>query len=87
MSKTLEFSIYLKPNVLRRGIGKKLYQKLIDEVKKLSYKIVICGVVDNPGSSSGKFHEKMGFRKVGQLEEVGFKFGQWWTVEYYQLDL
>jgi len=30
-------------------------------------------------------HEKLGFEKVGQLREIGFKFDQWVDVGYWEL--
>jgi len=32
-------------------------------------------------------HEKMGFRQCAHFREVGWKFGRWIDVGYWQLDL
>jgi len=37
-----------------------------------------------PNKISVSFHEKLGFKKVGQLEQVGFKFKEWIDVGYWQ---
>ena len=38
-----------------------------------------------PNPASVALHEKLGFSKIGQFSEVGFKFGQWVDVAYWQL--
>jgi L-amino acid N-acyltransferase YncA len=32
-------------------------------------------------------HEKMGFTKVAHFKEVGYKFGRWLDVGFWQLNL
>jgi phosphinothricin acetyltransferase len=32
-------------------------------------------------------HEKLGFHKIGQLDEIGFKLGNWLNVGYWELKL
>jgi L-amino acid N-acyltransferase YncA len=34
-------------------------------------------VISDPKSGSESLHSHFGFRKVGHLEKIGFKFGQW----------
>ena len=46
---------------------------------------VAIGGIALPNPASIALHEKLGFRKVGQFEEVGFKFGRWVDVGYWQL--
>jgi phosphinothricin acetyltransferase len=45
---------------------------------------VVGGVAgDSPASFA--LHESFGFRKVARFEEIGYKFGQWIAVTYFQL--
>lgn len=81
-----ELSVYLAPGHTGRGIGKKLYQAVIDEARKLKLHAVIGGVA-LPNEASVKLHEKLGFKKVGEFEEVGIKFGKWVNVAYWELIL
>jgi L-amino acid N-acyltransferase YncA len=45
---------------------------------------VLAGIA-LPNSASIGLHEAFGFTKVGQMREVGCKFGQWLDVGYWQL--
>lgn len=38
-------------------------------------------------AASVVLHEKLAFRKVAELEQVGFKFGEWRNVGYWQREL
>jgi phosphinothricin acetyltransferase len=40
-------------------------------------KHVMIGAIAADNASSIRFHEQVGFREVGRLPEVGFKFGRW----------
>ena len=80
---SVEISIYLNPKSKGIGIGTKLYTNLIDFLKKEKIHSIIAGI-SLPNDASVKFHEKMGFEKVGQFKEVGFKFGKWIDVGYWE---
>ncbi|TXG38897.1 GNAT family N-acetyltransferase [Seonamhaeicola maritimus] len=83
---TVESTIYLKHSIQGKGIGTKLYSKLIEVLKQQKLHIVL-GVLTLPNEASVKLHEKLGFKKVAHLEEVGLKFGKWQDVGVYQLKL
>ncbi len=85
-SKTVETSIYLDPEVQGRGLGTKLYQKLLEGLQSEGYHSLLAGI-SLPNEASIKLHEKLGFQKVGQLKEVGFKFDRWIDVGYWELIL
>jgi phosphinothricin acetyltransferase len=40
-----------------------------------------------PNAGSVALHEKFGMKKVAHFTEVGFKFGQWIDVGYWQVNL
>jgi L-amino acid N-acyltransferase YncA len=81
-----ETTIYLAPNCLGRGIGTCLYQLLLKQLKDLGLHVAIGGIA-LPNAASLALHEKLGFRKVAQFVEVGFKFRRWIDVGYWQLTL
>lgn len=83
---TVESSIYLHPNARKKGIGTQLYGNLLSILKKRKLHTVIGGVT-LPNDSSIALHEKFGFEKVAHFKKVGFKFGQWLDVGYWQLML
>lgn len=84
--KTAEVSVYLKPNIVNKGIGTSLYKKLINELKEQNYHVVIGGI-SLPNEASVRLHEKFGFEKVAHFKEVGYKFNKWVDVGYWQLTL
>lgn len=83
---SVESSVYIKHSTGGRGVGTKLYEELIKELKTLKVHAVIGGVA-LPNEPSTRLHEKLGFNKVAQFPEVGYKFGKWIDVGYWQLNI
>lgn len=83
---TVETSVYVKNGHGGNGIGQKVYQALLDQLKELDVHAVIAGIV-LPNAVSVRLHEKLGFSKIGQFKEVGNKFGKWHDVGYWELIL
>lgn len=81
--RTRETSIYLHPSVRGRGVGRRLYPTLLDRMAASGVHTAVALVaLPNPGSV--RLHRACGFEHVGAMREVGFKFGQWVDVEWYQ---
>jgi L-amino acid N-acyltransferase YncA len=80
---SVESSVYLSTTAAGRGWGTRLYSALFDELKQRGAHAVIGGVA-LPNHASVALHEKLGMRKVAHFEEVGFKFGKWIDVGYWQ---
>ncbi len=85
-NKTVESTIYVKNGIYRKHIGTKLYNELLKLLKEENYHVVL-GVLTLPNDASVKLHEKFGFKKVAHLKQVGFKFGEWQDVGFWQLKL
>ncbi len=81
---SVESSIYLAPAATGRGLGSKLYSALIADLRNRGLHCVIGGAA-LPNPASVALHERLGFSKVAQFREVGFKFGRWIDVAYWQL--
>lgn len=81
---SVESTIYLAPEHAGRGLGTPLYKALIDAIRALSMHSMIGGIA-LPNDASIGLHEKLGFRKIGQFTEVGYKFDKWIDVGYWQL--
>jgi phosphinothricin acetyltransferase len=83
---TVETSIYLDPDHTGQGFGTRLYATLLETLRERGLHVAIGGItLPNPGSVA--LHEKLGFRIAAQFHEVGFKFGEWLDVGYWQLAL
>ena len=80
---SVESSIYLQPDFIGKGAGRKLYETLISELRNLSLHTVIGGIA-LPNESSVALHERLGFLKVAHFKEVGWKFGRWIDVGYWE---
>ena len=81
-----ETTIYLDQTRLRSGIGTRLYQALIDELRRYGYHSAL-GCLGLPNDPSVALHEKLGFKKVGHMQEAGWKFGAWVDVGFWELML
>ncbi len=74
---TLENSVYVREDVSGRGIGSALLQALIERCAKGRWRQMIAVIGDSANAASIALHRKHGFREIGTLESVGFKFGRW----------
>jgi phosphinothricin acetyltransferase len=83
---TVETSIYLDQALASKGLGTILYQALIDQLKKMDIHVVLGGIT-LPNPVSVGLHEKLGFKKVAHFPEVGYKFGRWLDVGFWELNL
>ena len=81
-SESLETSIYLDINEKGRGIGRKLYKRLIELSQEAGVHVLI-GVVSYPNLASQRLHESVGFEKAGVIKEAGKKFGKYIDVEFW----
>lgn len=81
-----EVTVYLDGGHLGRGLGTRLYQALFPRLAT-SGMHVLLGCIALPNPASVALHEKFGMTKVAHFSEVGWKFGRWVDVGYWQLTL
>jgi L-amino acid N-acyltransferase len=81
---TVENSVYIHHEHLRRGIGSALLKDLIARANKIGHHAIIAAI-DGSQASSISLHYKFGFTEVGHFREVGYKFGTWLDVVYMEL--
>jgi len=72
----VKHSIYVHHAHLQRGIGRQLMQGIIDACALAGYRQMI-GYIDAENRASIRLHESFGFRQVGYLPHVAYKFGKW----------
>lgn len=74
----LEDSVYIAPDMHRRGIGRALLVALIETSQARGFRQMIAVIGDSTRqAASVGLHEAIGFRYVGILQDVGFKHGRW----------
>lgn len=81
-----DVSVYVDRHAHRRGIGRQLYTTLLDTLARRGY-YVACAGITLPNPASVALHESFGFVPVGVYRNVGFKFGAWHDVGWWQLEL
>jgi phosphinothricin acetyltransferase len=74
---TVEDSIYIDSQAHRRGIGRMLLDRLMTESTARGFRQMIAVIGDSAQTASIELHRAAGFRHVGAIENVGFKFGRW----------
>jgi L-amino acid N-acyltransferase YncA len=74
---SVEDSIYIDPSAQRRGIGRVLLEHLIAECERRGFRQMVAVIGDSAQTASIELHRALGFRLVGTVENVGYKFDQW----------
>ena len=74
---SVEDSVYVAPQAQRRGIGRVLLDRLIDEAETRGFRQMIAVIGDSAQTASIELHRAAGFRLIGAIENVGFKFDRW----------
>lgn len=81
---SVEHSVYVHRDHRGKGLGRVLVQALIAAARD-NDKHAVIGGIDASNAGSIALHEQLGFRHVGTLPQVGFKFGRWLDLAFYQL--
>ncbi len=80
---TAEISVYVDVARRGQGVGSRLYDSLFPLLQARGVHVVIGGIA-LPNEESVRLHQKFGLKKVAHFSEVGFKFGRWIDVGYWQ---
>jgi phosphinothricin acetyltransferase len=84
---TVENSVYVAPDLHRRGVGKALLMQLIEACTALGFRQMIAVIGDSDQAASIGVHKACGFTSAGNLKSVGWKFGKWLDTPLMQLAL
>jgi len=80
---SVEVTVYVAEEAHRSGVGRALYGVLLPELTEKGFHAAFAGVtLPNPGSVG--LLEAVGFEYLGTYREVGFKFGEWRDVGWWQ---
>jgi L-amino acid N-acyltransferase YncA len=84
---TVEDSVYVAPDLQRRGIGIALLKTLIEASTARGYRQMIAVIGDSDQAASIGVHKACGFAPAGNLKSIGYKFGRWLDTPLMQLSL
>jgi len=80
---SVEVSAYVHPNHYRRGVGRALYLRLLEELAQKGFCNAYAGTT-LPNEGSVALHRGVGFEFIGVFKAVGRKFGTWHDVAWFQ---
>jgi phosphinothricin acetyltransferase len=82
--RSVETSIYLSPESGATGLGSSLYAHLLQALEQEESVHRAYGGVALPNEASVALHLGFGFKRVATFSEVGFKFGRYWDVAWFE---
>jgi L-amino acid N-acyltransferase YncA len=74
---SVEDSIYMAPDLQRRGLGRALLAELMTQFEAVGIRKVMAIVGDSANTGSVCIHRAFGFTQVGIVDSCGWKFGAW----------
>jgi len=83
---SVEVSAYVGRDHHRQGIGRALYSALFAELAGKGFCNAFAGIT-LPNEASVKLHTSMGFQPIGTFRSIGWKFGRWHDVAWFQRKL
>ena len=83
---TVEHTIHVHRDHWGAGVGRTLMLALIHRATAMGLHVMVAAV-DGKNDASIRFHERLGFREVARMPEIGTKFGRWLDLVLLQLVL
>ena len=78
-----EVSVYIDRAYHRRHAASALYTSLSGLLEIMGIRMLLAGIT-LPNEASVRFHESQDFKPIGIYENIGFKFGKWHAVGWWQ---
>ena len=80
---SVKVSVFIAPGAQGKGLGGRLYRALFDrlggEDVHRAYALIVA-----PNPASVALHQRFGFQHVSTLDEVGRKFGRYYSVMWFE---
>ncbi len=84
---TVENSVYVAARFQGRGVATALLTDLLAWARGPGRVHAMIAAIESTNITSIRLHEKFGFRTVGELPEVGYKFDRWLDLTLMQLTI
>lgn len=84
---TAELSIYIAPECRRQGAASALMEEILKIARENGSLHLIVSVITSGNAASEALHKKFGFSFCGTIHEVGFKHGEFRSIDNYELKL
>ena len=81
-----DVAVYIDPAWQGRGAGRRLYEALLDLLRRQGMRSACAGIA-LPNEASIGLHRALGFEHVGTYPDIGWKAGAWRDVSWWQLQL
>ena len=84
--RSCEMTIYIDHNARKRGLGRRLYEALEENLRKTGI-LNLYACIGYPETedeyltkNSAEFHAHLGYITVGEFHKCGYKFGRWYNM-------
>jgi len=81
--RSVETSVYVDAEHRGEGVGRELYARLFERLDTIGFHMAFAGIA-LPNDASVALHKVVGFKPIGIFHQVGFKFGSWHDVSWWQ---
>jgi phosphinothricin acetyltransferase len=83
---TVETTVYVDNGFRGRGVGRAAMTALLAILRIQGFHLAVAGIT-LPNDGSVGLHRALGFAPVGGFDAIGWKFGAWHGVQWFQLEL
>jgi L-amino acid N-acyltransferase YncA len=81
---TAETSVYVDPAHQGHGVGRELYEVLLELLRRQRLQVACAGIT-LPNDASVALHRVLGFEQIGVYRRIGYKAGAWRDVGWWQV--
>jgi phosphinothricin acetyltransferase len=79
----VEDLVYVDPLYQKRGVGRELLARLIEEARTTGCRTIVASVAaDNRAGL--QLHQRLGFEEVGTVKNAAYKFSRWMDITLVQ---
>lgn len=81
---TVEDSVYVAPDALGRGVGRRVLGAVLEACEQTGLRQVLAVIGDSDNAGSIGLHRALGFEPSGVARSVGYKHGRWVDIVFMQ---